>query len=157
MKGRSLFMILIITSLTISLLIGTVSAANEVDVNSPASETARKILNENASSSSSPYNDKPTGRVEEIVIEDMFREDNPGLAGYTGFGYMGTLFAENKTYIIKLYQSDWNTIMSITHGNPKGKKLYVIIEHDDFEEKWDGDNFYFIDSYYDSNGNFISS
>lgn len=102
------------------------------------------------------HNDAPAGYVETIVIENMVMEDNPGIAGITGFGYMGTLIAENKTYIIKLYQSDWNEIMRETNNNPIGKKINVLIEHDDFEEKWDGDNFYYIDSYYDRSGNQIA-
>lgn len=108
------------------------------------------ILTSNSSSptySSSSNNDKPTGDFEDIVIEQMVKEDNPGIGGSAGVGYMGTLIGENKTYIIKLYQADWNEIMSRTNGYPIGKTITVRLEHDDFEEKWDGDDFYYIDEY----------
>ncbi len=107
------------------------------------------IINEN------PSNDKPSNQVEPLVIEDIFKEDDPGIAGNSGFGYMGTLIGENKTYIIKLYQADWTEIMSLTNNNPIGKTIYVRILHDDAEESYDGDNFYYIDHFYDEKGNYL--
>lgn len=94
------------------------------------------------SSSNSVY----TG-YQEIVIEDMVLEDDMNIANRAGFGYIGTLIPKGKPYIIKLYEYDWNEIMRQTNGRPIGKTIYVDIEHDDFEEQWDGDDFYYIESF----------
>jgi len=97
-------------------------------------------------STSSSSNSVNTG-FQEIVIENMVLEDDMNLANRAGFGYIGTLIPKGKNYIIKLYESDWNEIMRQTNGRPIGKTIYVYLEHDDFEEKWDGDDFYYIESF----------
>lgn len=85
---------------------------------------------------------------QEIVIENMVLEDNQNLANRAGFGYIGTLIPKGKNYIIKLDEYDWKEIMRQTNGNPIGKTIYADIQHDEFEEKWDGDNFYYIEDFY---------
>lgn len=100
----------------------------------------------NPSSSSYSSKNSNTG-YQPIVIENMVLEDNQNLANRAGFGYIGTLIPKDKNYIIKLDEYDWKEIMRQTNGNPIGKTIYADIQHDDFQEKWDGKEFYYIEEF----------
>ncbi len=114
---------------------------NSNSFSSDSSSTKNPSTNSYSSKSSN------TG-YQEIVIEAMVLEDRSSLSNRIGFGYIGTLIPKDKNYIIKLYEYDWDEIMRRTNGNPVGKTIYVDIQHDDFEEKWDGDDFYYIEEFY---------
>ncbi|WP_323735844.1 hypothetical protein PXD04_08110 [Methanosphaera sp. ISO3-F5] len=122
------------------------NSTSDIQVKSE-STSSNYLSTRNPSTSSSITKNSNTG-YQKIVIENMVLENNQNIANRVGFGYIGTLIPKGKNYIIKLDEYDWREIMRQTNGNPIGKTIYADIEHDDFEEKWDGDDFYYIEDFY---------
>ncbi|WP_323735857.1 hypothetical protein PXD04_08180 [Methanosphaera sp. ISO3-F5] len=122
------------------------NSTSDIKVKSNSSSSGYSST-KNPSTSTSSSQSSNTG-YQTIIIENMVREDYPNLVNHAGFGYIGTLIPKGKNFIIKLDESDWQEIMRQTNRNPIGKSIYVDIQHDDFEESWDGDDFYYIEEFY---------
>lgn len=90
-----------------------------------------------------PDDDSPSFDVEPFVISEMVKNN-------TNDGYIGNLIGENKTYIVKMSQEDWDHIENLTDNDPYGKTIYIQMLNDTIPNQC------LILDFYNSNGELIS-